>query len=74
LKRLYTHIATNGLITAPSGADALVHARSAAVGDPLSTGAVRYYYVYYRDATVLGVCSPAATFNNKQSVSVTWAP
>jgi hypothetical protein len=74
LKRLYTHIATNGAITAPSGADALVHARSAAVGDTLTAGAVRYYYVYYRDATVLGGCSSAATFNNTQTVSVTWAP
>jgi hypothetical protein len=35
---------------------------------------VRYYYVYYRDATVLGGCSPGATFNNTQSVAVTWAP
>jgi hypothetical protein len=73
LKRLYTHSASSGSITAPSGADVSVHARSAALGDTLSAGSVRYHYVYYRDQNVLGGCPAAATFNITQSVAVTWA-
>jgi hypothetical protein len=72
LKRLYTHTSTSGSITAPSGGDLSVHARSAALGDTLVAGSVRYYYVYYRDQTVLGGCSPAATFNSTQGVAVSW--
>jgi hypothetical protein len=74
LKRLYTHSATNGTIMAPIGADAPVHARSAALGDTIIAGSARYYYVYYRDQTVLGGCSAGATFNSTQHVAVTWAP
>jgi hypothetical protein len=73
LKRLYTHAAASGSITAPSAAEPSVHARSAALGDTLVTGSVRYYYVYYRDLNVLGGCSPAATVNSTQGVAVTWA-
>jgi hypothetical protein len=35
---------------------------------------VRYYYVYYRDQTVLNGCPSGSTFNATQSVAVTWAP
>jgi hypothetical protein len=73
LKRLYTKTAFSGSITAPASGDPSVHARSAALGDTIGVGSTRYYYVYYRDATVLGGCSAAATFNNTQSVSVVWA-
>jgi hypothetical protein len=72
LRRLYTHTAASGTITAPSGAEPSVHARSAALGDTLVAGSVRYYFVYYRDQTVLGGCSPAATFNSTQGVAVAW--
>jgi hypothetical protein len=74
LKRLYSKTSFNGSITAPEFGDPSVHARSAQLGDTIVAGSVRYYYVYYRDAIVLGGCSPGATFNNTQSVAVTWAP
>jgi hypothetical protein len=74
VKRLYSHSASGGSISAPTGTDPNVHTRSAALGDPLVAGSVRYYYVYYRDQTVLGGCPSTATFNTTQSVQVTWAP
>jgi uncharacterized membrane protein len=72
LKRLYTKPASGGSIVAPSGGDPSVHARSAALGDPIVAGTDRLYMVYYRDATVLGGCSPLSTFNATQSGRVTW--
>jgi hypothetical protein len=74
LKRLYTKTASGGSITAPSGGDPSIHTRSATLGDPLSPGSVRYYYVYYRDPTVLGGCSATATFNSTDTVQVVWRP
>jgi len=74
LKRLYTHSAVGGSITAPSGADPSIHLRSAALGDPLIAGSVRYYYVYYRDQTVLGGCSAASTFNTSDTCQILWRP
>jgi hypothetical protein len=73
LKRLYTKAASGGSILAPTGGDLSVHARSAALGDPIAAGSDRYYMVYYRDATVLGGCPAGSTFNSTQSGKVTWA-
>ena len=72
LKRLYTKAASGGSITAPQAGDPSVSARSAALGDPISPGSVRYYQVYYRDPTLLGGCPPASTFNITQGLQITW--
>lgn len=74
LRRLYTHAAPGGFVSAPVGTDASVHARSAALGDAIGAGSARYYFVFYRDAVVLGGCSPALTFNTTQSGSLIWHP
>ena len=74
LKRLYTKTASGGSITAPVGADPTIHARSASLGDPLSAGMTRYYYVYYRDPSVLGGCSATFTFNATDTLQVIWRP
>lgn len=68
LKRLYTKTAVGGSITAPSGTDLPVPARSAALGDPILGGQSRWYLVYYRDATVLGGCSAFSTLDRKSVV------
>jgi hypothetical protein len=73
LKRLYTHSAVGGSISAPSGADLPVPARSASLGDPIFGGQSRWYCVYYRDATVLGGCSTSATFNVTNTAELSWA-
>ena len=76
LKRLYVKTASSGAIQAPdlAGGDSSVHARSAALGDPLAPGAVRGYFVYYRDPLVLGGCPAGSTFNATQTGRVEWQP
>jgi hypothetical protein len=74
LKRLYHHTAAGGVATAPTGADVSVHAASAALGDVIMPGQVRYYMAYYRDPTVLGGCPMASTFNGTQGGAVLWQP
>ncbi len=72
LKRLYLKSASGGSITAPSGADLPVSARSALLGDSIAPGSTRYYMAYYRDPIVLGGCSSNSTFNASNSGSVIW--
>ncbi len=75
LKRLYTKNAIAGVATAPAAGEASVSARSAALNDPLSAGALRYVQTYYRDPSA-GFC-PAPTgssFNISSGVTLTWAP
>lgn len=76
LLRLYTKTASSGSITAPdfSVSDPTVSARSAALGGTLSGGMTRYYFVEYRDSTVLGGCPSSSTFNASGCVLVTWWP
>jgi len=73
LKRLYLKNASNGVVLAPEGLEPSISARSAALGDPIAPGSVRYYQVYYRDP-VLAFC-PAPTGNSwnvTSGVSVSW--
>jgi hypothetical protein len=74
LKRLYTHAAVGGVVSAPVGSDPSIHVRSAALGDTIDPGSSRYYMVYYRDPTVLGGCSAGSTFNATQGGAYCWAP
>jgi Tol biopolymer transport system component len=76
LLRLYNKVASGGSITAPSfgAGDPSVSARSAAKGDPIRAGGSRWYFVYYRDPTVLGGCPGASRFNTTQTGVVTWSP
>ena len=76
LKRLYLKNASGGSITAPDfgAGEPPVSVRSAARGDVIPSGGVRYYFVAYRDPTVLGGCPPPSTFNSTQPGRVTWMP
>jgi hypothetical protein len=74
LKRLFVHAAVGGVVSAPTGADAEVSARSAALGDTIAAGETRVYQVYYRDPVVLGSCASDATFNASQALSLAWHP
>jgi hypothetical protein len=74
LKRLYLKTASGGSITAPVGIDPTLSVRSAALGDPLSPGSARYYFVYYRDPFVLGGCPTSLGFNSTDTVQVVWRP
>jgi hypothetical protein len=74
LKRLFVHNAVLGVVSAPTGGDLSVSAQSAALGDPISAGEMRFYHTYYRDPNVLGSCAPDATFNASQALAFTWHP
>lgn len=75
LRRLYFKNASGGSATAPQGAELTVSARSAATGDPLSSGDTRIYHTFYRDPDG-PFCPPAAgsTFNTSNGLRVIWGP
>jgi hypothetical protein len=74
LRRLYTKSASGGAIVAPdfSAGDLSVTARSAQLGDPILGAQSRWYFVYYRDPTVLGGCPAPSTFNTTQTGQIAW--
>lgn len=74
LKRLYVKTASGGAITAPGSGDPSVSSSSAALGDTITAGTLRWYSVYYRDPIVLGGCPAASLFNITQTLQVNWAP
>ena len=73
LMRLYTKNAVSGTVIAPTAGEPSIRTRSAALGDPISTGQTRTYQVYYRDPAA-GFC-PAPngdTWNITNAVRVSW--
>jgi hypothetical protein len=75
LKRLYVKNAVGGVVTAPQFAlgDPSLSARSASLGDPITSGDVRYYQVYYRDPSATFCPSPAGqTWNVSNGIEVFW--
>jgi hypothetical protein len=72
LKRLYLKTASGGSISAPEAGDPTVSARSAALGDTILAGQMRWYAVYYRDPIVLGGCPATSTLNITQTQLVAW--
>ena len=73
LKRLYTKSANGGVATAPVGADLSITARSAAAGDPIPTGGIRYYQIYYRDPNSTYCPNPPGnTWNVSSGMKITW--
>ena len=73
LKRLYDKNSVGGSNAAPQGAEPSITARSAALGDPIPSGATRYYLVSYRDPNP-SFCPapPGGTFNATNSISIVW--
>jgi hypothetical protein len=73
LKRLFFHNAVGGVVSAPQGADLSISAQSAALGDPLSSGSMRVYHVFYRDPDVSFCDWPrGSTFNVTNGLRVFW--
>ncbi len=71
MKRLYTKTAADGSITVPDFGDLAVSARSAALGDPIPSGATRYYMTYYQDPSA-SFCATGGTFNASNTISIVW--
>jgi hypothetical protein len=73
LKRLYSRSASGGAVQAPQAGDPSITARSAALGDPISSGSTRFYMTYYRDANPAFCPNPPGnTFNSSNSLSIGW--
>jgi subtilase family serine protease len=70
LKRLYTHNAVGGSVTAPVGSDLPITIRSAQLGDTIAPGTSRYYQTYYRDPN-LAFCTGLG-FNVSSAVRLDW--
>lgn len=75
VKRLYSRSAAGGSLVIPNlpGGDVPVSVRSAAKGDRIQAGESRWYFVFYRDPTVLGGCPASSTFNATQTGRVDWS-
>jgi len=73
LERLYVKSASAGSASAPQAGDPSITARSAALGDPIAPGSMRFYQVYYRDP-VLSFCPPPAgnSWNVGNAIAIAW--
>ena len=70
LKRLRVENAVGGGIVYPDGAEPAVSAQSAALGDAIGAGTMRWYQVYYRDPGL--PCPVDLNFNATQAVAILW--
>ena len=70
LRRLYLKTASAGVVQAPEAGDLSITQQSAALGDPIAPGSVRYYQVWYRDGEP-GFCAPGS-FNISNGLRVVW--
>jgi hypothetical protein len=73
LKRLYVKGASSGSVSAPAPGDPSIMAQSAALGDPIAPGTLRFYQVYYRDPSLAFCPAPAGdAFNVSNGLQVAW--
>ena len=73
LRLLYTRLATGGVVNVPGPGIPGVWARSAALGDAIPVGDLRFYQVLYTDFN-MGFCpSPQGALSNvTNGIAVTW--
>lgn len=76
LKRLQLHSSNPGTSTWPHAGDfaPTIQARHAQLGDPLSAGTIRHYFVQYRQTVFEPGCALPANFNASNAEMVTWTP
>ena len=73
LKRLASHAASGGASAYPAAGEPSIRARSAALGDPLASGSVRHYQVYYRDPAAAFCPAPQGnTWNASSARTIRW--
>jgi len=70
IRRLYVKAASGGVAQAPEPGDPSITQASAALGDPISPGTVRYYQVCYRDPNP-SFCWPG-NVNLSNGLRVVW--
>jgi hypothetical protein len=75
LERLFVHVASGGIVSAPQPGDPSVSVRSVALGAEIPTGATRFYQTYYRDPNPSFCPAPLGdTWNVSSSLAIVWSP
>jgi hypothetical protein len=69
--RIGTRLAENGRVTYPAPGEPTIGARVRALGDPLPSGAVRYYQLWYRDPNP-AFCTNGGLLNTSNGMRVVW--
>jgi hypothetical protein len=73
LKRIAGVSAVGGIVSYPGMGNPSISARSAALGDPIPSGASRVYNTYYRDPNPSFCPAPiGSTFNSTQALLLVW--
>jgi hypothetical protein len=73
IKRLYATSAVAGTLAVPDLGQPSISARSAALGDPLTSGSVRCYQAWYRDASPTFCAAPSGNaWNLSNAVRIVW--
>ncbi len=73
LKRLFIKSASGGAASAPGVGDPSISTRSAALGDTIAPGSLRYYQVYYRDPDLTFCPAPQGnSWNVSSGVILQW--
>jgi hypothetical protein len=71
LKRIEGSASVAGVFTSTVG----ISATSASLGDVLSSGSIRYYFLYYRDPCPTFACTGGSDLSNASNAyQVTWTP
>jgi hypothetical protein len=73
LRRIGSHNALGGIVSYPQTGDLPIRQKSAALGDPLLPGVIRYYQAYYRDPQT-GFCPQPQgnSWNVSSALEVHW--
>jgi len=76
LKRLQLHSPApgNSIWPAPGDFAHTIQARSAQLGDPLSPGSTRHYFVEYRQSLFIPPCAFPSNFNASEAMMIPWGP
>jgi hypothetical protein len=76
LQRLQRHSPAPVTSTWPQSGDSAptIQARHTQLGDPLSPGTMRYYFVQYLQSTFAAPCTTIGNFNASNAQRVTWSP
>ncbi|HEV8113613.1 MAG TPA: right-handed parallel beta-helix repeat-containing protein [Planctomycetota bacterium] len=73
MKRIGTKSASGGAAAYPGAGDPSISARSAALGDPIAPGSMRWYQTWYRDAAPAFCPNPPGnTWNVSSGVAIFW--
>lgn len=75
LKRLQIHSPAPGTSTWPAATDfaPTIQARHTQLGDPLSPGTVRHYFIQFRQTLFFAPCALPNNFNASNAEMVTWS-